>query len=131
VTGVQTCALPIWLDALGPRGVAAVRGADAAVVAFSPPMRDAVAAVKAFLRQRLYRHYKVNRMTAKATRVVDELFAAFTRDPACLPPRWHARCDGTDGARTIAAVRDYIAGMTDRFALDEHARLTRLDDVRL
>jgi len=119
------------LDALGPRGVAAVRGADAAVVAFSPPMRDAVAAVKAFLRQRLYRHYKVNRMTAKATRVVDELFAAFTRDPACLPPRWHARCDGTDGARTIAAVRDYIAGMTDRFALDEHARLTRLDDVRL
>jgi len=119
------------LDALGPRAVDAVRGADAAVVGFSPPLRDAVAAVKAFLRERLYRHYKVNRMTAKATRVVDELFAAFTRDPACLPPHWHARCDDAEGARTIATVRDYIAGMTDRFALDEHARLTRLDDVRL
>jgi dGTPase len=70
-------------------------------------------------------------MTAKAQRVVGELFTAFVRAPGCLPPRWQARCDGADGARTIAAVRDYIAGMTDRFALDEHARLTRLDDVRL
>ena len=119
------------LAALEPADVDAVRGAAVPVVAFSPAMRAAVDEVKAFLRRRLYRHYKVNRMTAKAKRVVGELFAAFTADPACLPPRWQSRCDGTEGRRTIAAARDYIAGMTDRFALDEHARLTRLDDVRL
>jgi len=119
------------LRALAPRDVDAVRGAGEPVAAFSPAMRDAVFEVKAFLRERLYRHYKVNRMTAKAKRVVGELFAAFTGDPACLPPHWHAGCDGPHGSRTVAAVRDYIAGMTDRFALDEHARLTRLDDVRL
>jgi dGTPase len=119
------------IAALGPGDVDAVRRARAAVAAFSPAGRDGVDAVKAFLRERLYRHYKVNRMTAKAQRVVGELFTAFVRAPGCLPPRWQARCDGADGPRTIAAVRDYIAGMTDRFALDEHARLTRLDDVRL
>jgi dGTPase len=119
------------LDAMGPRDVDAVRGAAAPVAAFSPAMRDAVGEVKAFLRARLYRHYKVHRMTAKAKRVVDELFAAFTGDPARLPPHWHERCGGPRERRTIAAVRDYIAGMTDRFALDEYARLTRLDDVRL
>jgi dGTPase len=119
------------LAALAARDVDAVRGAVGPVAAFSPAMRDAVDAVKAFLRERLYRHYKVNRMTAKAKRVVGDLFAVFTGDPACLPPHWYARCDGPHGRRTTAAVRDYIAGMTDRFALDEHARLTRLDDVRL
>ena len=119
------------LEELAPADVDAVRGAAVPVVAFSPAMRAAVEEVKAFLRRRLYRHYKVNRMTAKAKRVVGELFGAFTADPACLPPRWQSRCDGAEGHRTSAAARDYIAGMTDRFALDEHARLTRLDDVRL
>ncbi|MFP4126193.1 MAG: deoxyguanosinetriphosphate triphosphohydrolase [Alphaproteobacteria bacterium] len=125
------CTSRARLRALSPRDVDAVRGAGEPVAAFSPAMRDAVGEVKGFLLERLYRHYKVNRMSAKAKRVVGELFAAFTGDPPCLPPHWHARCDGPHGARTVAAVRDYIAGMTDRFALDEHARLTRLDDVRL
>ncbi|TVQ33796.1 MAG: deoxyguanosinetriphosphate triphosphohydrolase [Geminicoccaceae bacterium] len=118
------------LLAAAPTSPDDVRRHGAALVGFSPAMRDAVDAIKAFLRQHLYRHYKVNRMTAKAKRVVVELFEAFVADPSCLPPRWAARTDGPGGARTRATVRDYIAGMTDRFALDEHARLIRLDDVR-
>ncbi len=118
------------LDAAAPQDVDDVRRAGRPLVAFSAEMEAAVAAIKAFLRQHLYRHYKVQRTTVKAKRVVAELFALLTAEPGCLPPQWQARCDASHGARTTAAVRDYIAGMTDRFALDEHARLTRLDDVR-
>jgi dGTPase len=118
------------LEHAAPSSLAAVRDRPEPLVAFSPSMGDAVRAIKAFLRERLYRHYKVNRMTAKAKRVVVELYTALAEDPSCLPPRWRARADRPGAARTAAAVRDYIAGMTDRFALDEHARLIRLDDVR-
>ncbi|MFW5679448.1 MAG: deoxyguanosinetriphosphate triphosphohydrolase [Pseudomonadota bacterium] len=118
------------LEHAAPSSLAAVRDRPEPLVAFSPPMRDAVLAIKAFLRERLYRHYKVNRMTAKAKRVVVELYTALSEDPSCLPPRWRAVAAGPKTGRTAAAVRDYIAGMTDRFALDEHARLIRLDDVR-
>lgn len=118
------------IERTAPASVEAVRHADRALVGFSPTVGDAVDAIKAFLHARVYRHYKVNRMTAKAKRVVTDLFDVLAADPGCLPPRWRARCDVAHGARTVAAVRDYIAGMTDRFALDEHARLTRLDDVR-
>ncbi len=113
-----------------PTSVEAVRATPAPLVAFSPEMTTALTSIQAFLRDRLYRHYKVNRMTSKAKRVVIDLFDLFSAAPDCLPPDWAARCDAPRGARTRAAVRDYIAGMTDRFALDEHARLTRLDDVR-
>ncbi len=118
------------LAAAAPSSLEAVRAAPSPFVDFSPPMRAAVDEIKAFLHRALYRHYKVNRMTTKAKRVVVELFAALVHEPSCLPPRWAARADGPEGTRTVAAVRDYIAGMTDRFALDEHARLIRLDDVR-
>jgi len=119
------------IDALAPVDADAIRCAGEPVCAFSPAMRAALDAVKAFLREQLYRHYKVRRMASKAQRVVVELFAAFTAEPSCLPTRWQRRCAGAGSAKTIAAVRDYIAGMTDRYALDEHARMTRLDDVRL
>ena len=67
----------------------------------------------------LYRHYKVMRMTAKARRIVRELFTAFIEDPRLLPPDY--RRDGLSlQARAIA---DYIAGMTDRYAIREHHRL--------
>jgi dGTPase len=74
----------------------------------------------------MYRHWRVNRMTAKARRVTEELFAILHADPSVLPDDWRPRAGLTDGPRAALTVCDYIAGMTDRFALDEHRRLTDL-----
>jgi dGTPase len=71
----------------------------------------------------MYRHYRVNRMASKARRVVGDLFALFFDEPECLPSDWRARASATDGVVRARHVSDYIAGMTDRFALEEHARL--------
>jgi dGTPase len=71
----------------------------------------------------MYRHYRVNRMSSKARRIVGELFRLLHREPQCLPTEWRQQTDGPETAVTARVVADYIAGMTDRFALDEHARL--------
>jgi dGTPase len=74
----------------------------------------------------MYRHYKVNRMALKARRVVRELVEVLAEAPECLPDGWRERAGPPGSRATAEAVRDYIAGMTDRFALDEHERLTKL-----
>jgi dGTPase len=105
-----------------------VRAAGRPMVAFSDAMRDHDRHLRAFLRQRMYRHYKVNRMTSKARRVVADLYRLFTAEPECLPPDWQARVARQDDDRGRARiVADYIAGMTDRFALAEHGRLFVMD----
>ncbi|QDJ50224.1 deoxyguanosinetriphosphate triphosphohydrolase [Bordetella hinzii] len=86
---------------------------------FSEPLRREADALKKFLFDNLYRHYKVVRMTSKARRIVRELFEAFLGDPRLLPPDYR-RSEERDQARAIA---DYIAGMTDRYAIGEHRRL--------
>jgi len=101
----------------------AVRGRGAATVAFSEEMRANDKALKEFLFERMYRHYRVNRMSSKAKRIVAELFALLHREPQCLPTEWRQQTDGSETPVTARVVADYIAGMTDRFALDEHARL--------
>ena len=89
------------------------------LVAFSDPVREQADTLKKFLMDHLYRHYKVMRMTAKARRIVRDLFTAFIQDPRLLPPDY--RRDGLSlQARAIA---DYIAGMTDRYAIREHHQL--------
>lgn len=103
-----------------------VRQVNQVMVAFSDETRDAVTQLREFLRVRMYRHFKVNRMALKAQRVVKELFAAWLTAPQCLPTEWQVRAQKPNSASTAHAVRDYIAGMTDRFALDEHDRLFRL-----
>jgi dGTPase len=100
-----------------------VRALGAATVAFSETMRANDKALKAFLFERMYRHYRVNRMSSKARRIVGELFQLFHEEPQCLPTEWRQQADGPGTAATARVVADYIAGMTDRFALDEHARL--------
>jgi dGTPase len=106
----------------GVKTVEEVRGLSEPVATFSPQMRDHDRALKRFLHERMYRHYRVNRMSSKARRVVRELFQLFLAEPECLPGEWHAltRASTPETARIIA---DYLAGMTDRFALDEHRRL--------
>ncbi|AUL45601.1 deoxyguanosinetriphosphate triphosphohydrolase-like protein [Bordetella trematum] len=89
------------------------------LAAFSEPVRREADALKKFLFDNLYRHYQVLRMTTKARRIVRELFQAFLDDPRLLPPDYRRDTDNGQ-ARAIA---DYIAGMTDRYAIAEHRRL--------
>ncbi|MGH8620500.1 MAG: deoxyguanosinetriphosphate triphosphohydrolase, partial [Burkholderiales bacterium] len=81
--------------------------------------------LKRFLRANLYRHYRVVRMSTKASRIVTELFAAFLSDNRLLPPEFQERA-GQDAPRAIA---DYIAGMTDRYAILEHRRLFAIEET--
>ena len=90
------------------------------LVGFSSAMADENRALKTFLRTALYRHYQVARMTSKARRVIAELFAAFSADISLLPPQYQSSAEQAGLARAIA---DYIAGMTDRYAMKEHSRL--------
>src|SRR5690606_8848823 len=111
-----------------PASVDALRRLGTAVVSFSPEMRENDRALKAFLFERMYRHYKVNRMTNKARRVVRELFELYVDQPDCLPPEWYEQSDGPQTPTTARLVADYIAGMTDRYALEEHRRLFDIYD---
>ena len=71
----------------------------------------------------MYRHYKVNRMMGQASRIVRELFNLFIEDPTILPTEYQRHCDGAFSAGTARIVCDYIAGMTDTFAIAEHKKL--------
>jgi dGTPase len=105
------------------RRAADVRALGTATVAFSDTMRANDRALKAFLFERMYRHYRVNRMSSKARRIVQELFRLLHQEPQCLPTEWRQQAEEPGTPATARVVADYIAGMTDRFALDEHARL--------
>ena len=96
-----------------------------ALVAFSAPIRAEADQLKRFLHQHLYRHYQVMRMTAKARRIVRELFAAFLDEPRLLPPDHQVRA--AEGAPR--AIADYVAGMTDRYAIKEHRRLFAIGEI--
>ncbi len=110
------------LAAAAPASVADVRAAGAPLAGFSPAMVAASADLKAFLRTRMYRAPEVKRLRDPSQLVVAGLFGAFHADPARLPDRWRATlpADEPQRARHIA---DYIAGMTDRFAIREHERV--------
>ncbi len=125
------------LAALRPGSPAQIRLARRAVVAFSPPMVEWERALRGFLFERMYRHYRVNRETSKARRVVRDLFTLFMTEPSCLPTEWQeylstsnassASNASSDQTRRARIVADYIAGMTDRYALLEHRRLFDMD----
>jgi dGTPase len=78
-----------------------------------------------FLQERMYRHSKVNRACAKARRIVKDLFVFFMDEPSSLPNAWHEtiRAGAADDAHKARVIADYIAGMTDRFAVQEHRKL--------
>ena len=98
-----------------------------ALIAFSPAIDQQQQELKRFLRINLYRHYRVNRMTSKAKRIINDLFAAFHSDPGLLPSDYQ-RPAGGNQPRAIA---DYIAGMTDRYAIREHQRLFSISEREL
>ncbi|HKJ94458.1 MAG TPA: deoxyguanosinetriphosphate triphosphohydrolase [Gammaproteobacteria bacterium] len=115
------------LEALAPPDIESVRTAPTPVAGFGEDMKSRHQALKQFLFHNLYRHYRVHRMTSKAQRVIHELFAVLNDDPRLLPPQEQAQARERErhaGERGRArAVADYIAGMTDRFAIAEHERL--------
>lgn len=102
----------------------AVRAAPA-LIAFSEVIFEQQRELKNFLRIHLYRHYKVMRMSAKAQRIISDLFTAFIQDARLLPPQFQVK-DEAAYARTVA---DYIAGMTDRYAIREHRRLFAVSEL--
>ena len=107
--------------AMQPRSAAEVRQAGQPLVAFSAALAKADTEIKGFLYPRMYRHARVMAIMGDAERVVEDLFGHYTRDPSALPAEWGEGLehDAMFRARRIA---DYIAGMTDRYALIEHAR---------
>jgi dGTPase len=108
----------------GVRTAGDVRGLGRPVIRFSDATFAELKVIREFLFHRMYRHWTVQRMRRKAAMVVRALFEIFTEAPHLMPQGWNAGaldCDATTRARIVA---DYIAGMTDRFALQEHARLT-------
>jgi dGTPase len=111
---------------LAPRDAQAIRQAKQPVVAFSPRIAEANRVIKDFLFNRMYRHWRVNRMSTKARRVTEELFRLLHADSSLLPDDWRARAGDGGTNRAAGIVCDYIAGMTDRYAMDEHRRLTDL-----
>jgi dGTPase len=112
------------IAALAPADAMAIRRAKKPVVAFSPPVAEANRVIKEFLFARMYRHWRVNRMTMKARRLTGAVFSLLHEAPGLLPDDWRARAGEAGTARAAVTVADYIAGMTDRFARDEHLRLT-------
>jgi len=115
------------LGASGVGSIAEVRSHPGPLIGFSDTTRDLNHSLKTFLREHVYKHYKVRRMTAKARRVVRELFEAFFDDPTLMPDEHKATASRLESVRGPAgrarAVADYIAGMTDRYAILEHRRL--------
>ena len=107
--------------------VADVRKAGRALATFSPAMAPRVDEMKEIMRERLYRHYRVSRMTQKAGRVLARLFETYMAEPRQMPAHVLARAEH-DGEPIPRVVADYIAGMTDRFALDEYRKLFDPDE---
>jgi dGTPase len=108
----------------GVETLADVHHAGAPLLAFSPAMLEQLQALQRFLRDNLYWHYKVLREMSKARRIISELFNAFMNDPRLLPPQYQ-RMAQDEKARAVA---DYIAGMTDRYAVKEHRRLFSISE---
>src|SRR6266850_2320302 len=110
-----------------PRSIDEVRAQPLPLAMLSDSCREEHLELKAFLREHVYRHYKVLRMTSKARRVVQQLFEAFFKDVSLMPPEYRDTALQAETAHAAAgrarAVADYIAGMTDRYAILEHRRL--------
>jgi len=98
-----------------------------ALVSFSRDMIEDLGALRRFLMDRMYRYWKVNRTRSQARRILAEMFQLFMAEPDVLPAEWFARAQGRDEAGRARVVCDYIAGMTDRFAIEEHRKLFHLD----
>jgi dGTPase len=104
-----------------------VRTLGRPLVSFSDDMVEDLARLRAFLHARMYRHFKVNRTRSQARRILGEMFQLFLQEADVLPDDWRMQTENRDEAGRARVVCDYIAGMTDRYAIEEHRRLFQLD----
>jgi dGTPase len=111
------------LDTLAPRSIEEVRNASSPVAAFSPAIGEADRAIKAFLKTRMYRHGRVMHVMNQAAGVVRDLFVRYSEHRGDLPAEWQEGLSGAEEGTWARRIADFIAGMTDRYALAEHARL--------
>jgi dGTPase len=111
------------IAALEPRSVTDIRNAGRPVIGFSAAFAEADKAIKEFLYPRLYRHARIMRIMGEAEAVVRRLFERLVETPGELPPEWLSGLDPADAVGRALRISDYIAGMTDRYAIGEHARL--------
>jgi dGTPase len=111
------------LASLRPRTPDDIRRAPQATVAFSPAMAGDIARLKAFLFERVYRHERVMGVMRDAERIVGDLFARYMAEPDAMAEAWHAASRGLEQRRRARLIADFVAGMTDRYAIDEHRRL--------
>jgi dGTPase len=110
------------LRSLAPRSADDVRHAEQAVAGFSPAMAEADRGIKGFLYPRMYRHQRIMRIMGDAERLVCGLFAHYLERRGDMPAEWAQTADEADEAARLRHIADFIAGMTDRYALTEHAR---------
>jgi len=114
---------------LAPSSADAVRAMKAPLVSFSAQMQENNRVLQAFLSQRMYRHERVLAITDRARRVIRDLFQAYMNDPGLMPKDWREDSFTDDRSRFARQVCDFIAGMTDRYALDQHKRLFDLEPL--
>jgi dGTPase len=128
----------VWIDDLvwqssnllgeaKPQSAEDVRAAGKPLIGFSDVMNEHQAILRRFLMARMYRHWKVNRSRSHAKRILRQLFDLLLAEPELLPPDWQEGNDGAGGLKTARRVCDYIAGMSDDYAIDEHRRLFTLE----
>jgi dGTPase len=111
------------LEQLVPADADAIRDAAGPVIGFSEKLAAANRAIKRFLFERMYRHWRVNRMSHKAQGVTRTLGSLLLAKPELLPDDWRAQAGAANTEQAAIIVRDYVAGMTDRYAMQEYARL--------
>ena len=109
-----------------PKSASDVRAMSLPLVSFSDQMLADQKQIKAFLSEHMYKHYEVNRAMSKARRIVTNLFDAFYTQINLLPEEWQVLCDAPQSDKTARVICDYIAGMTDRYAMEEHQRVVSL-----
>ena len=111
----------------GLRSAEEVRALGRQLVTFSPDVVEGLGELRRFLLERMYRHWRVNRNRSQARRMLAEMFRLFMAEPDVLPDGWRTAAEGRTGSGRARVVCDYLAGMTDRFAIEEHRRLFTLE----
>ena len=111
------------LEEANPQSVDALQRMPAPVIGHSAEFKEMVRELKDFLYEHMYRSYRVVRMAQKAERFITQLFSAYVQEPNMLPDTTQAKLDKVNGVPIERIVTDYVAGMTDRYALEEYQRL--------
>ena len=117
------------VDLHRPESAADVRALDEPLVAFSGTLDKDQRQLRAFLYERMYKHYKVNRMRSQGKRILKELFELFLAEPETLPDMWRYDAEQVPSERRARLICDYLAGMTDNYAIELHRRLFSMESM--